>query len=71
MASQLAPEKVLRVLSYEHPAMTPESFELQQRIHELSDGVIAFAGAYAGNGFHEAGCVSGVQDAAALGATWE
>jgi predicted NAD/FAD-binding protein len=71
MTAQLAPEKVLRVLSYEHPVVTPESFALQERILELSDDVVAFAGAYAGNGFHEAGCASGVHAAKALGVTWE
>ena len=47
---------VLERMSYEHPVYTSESVGAQQRLPELNDGVLAFAGAYHGWGFHEDGC---------------
>ncbi|MEU1487609.1 FAD-dependent oxidoreductase [Streptomyces sp. NPDC005752] len=55
---------------YEHPVFTPESVAAQQRLPALSGPVTAFAGAYHGWGFHEDGCRSGVEAAAALGVDW-
>ena len=64
------PATVVDRMEYEHPAYTPSSVAAQQRLPELSDGVVAFAGAYHGWGFHEDGARSGVEAARSLGATW-
>ncbi|WP_430480006.1 NAD(P)/FAD-dependent oxidoreductase [Streptomyces sp. P11-1] len=55
---------------YEHPVYTPESVSAQARLPALSGPVTAYAGAYHGWGFHEDGCRSGAEAAAALGVTW-
>ncbi|MCG7205630.1 NAD(P)/FAD-dependent oxidoreductase [Streptomyces arenae] len=67
---RIDPGRVLARMVYEHPVYTPESVAAQQRLPELTTPVCAFAGAYHGWGFHEDGCRSGVEAAAALGARW-
>ncbi|MBV2354892.1 FAD-dependent oxidoreductase [Streptomyces sp. J2-1] len=67
---RVAPDRVLARMTYEHPVYTPESVAAQQRLPELTTSVTAFAGAYHGWGFHEDGCRSGVEAAAALGVRW-
>lgn len=62
--------RVLARMTYEHPVYTPESVAAQRRLPALSGSVTAYAGAYHGWGFHEDGCRSGVDAAAALGVTW-
>lgn len=69
-ADRVDPGAVLASMVYEHPVYTPESVAAQQRLPELTSAVIAFAGAYHGWGFHEDGCRSGVDAAAALGVRW-
>ncbi|MFJ9895588.1 NAD(P)/FAD-dependent oxidoreductase [Streptomyces sp. NPDC091280] len=64
------PDRVLARMVYEHPVYTPESVAAQQHLPELATDVCAFAGAYHGWGFHEDGCRSGVEAAAALGVRW-
>ncbi|MGW2787850.1 NAD(P)/FAD-dependent oxidoreductase [Streptomyces populi] len=64
------PARVLARMTYEHPIYTPESIAAQRRLPELNSPVAAFAGAYHGWGFHEDGCRSGVEAAAALGVRW-
>jgi predicted NAD/FAD-binding protein len=64
------PSTVLARMVYEHPMYTPASVAARQRLDELDDGVLAFAGAYHGWGFHEDGCRSGVHAAASLGVDW-
>ncbi|MGX1545477.1 NAD(P)/FAD-dependent oxidoreductase [Streptomyces adustus] len=64
------PARVLARVTYEHPVYTPESVAAQHRLPELNTAVTAFAGAYHGWGFHEDGCRSGVEAAAALGVRW-
>ena len=66
------PEKasVVARMSYEHPVYTPESVAAQRRLPELNDGVLAYAGAYHGWGFHEDGCSSGARAAESLGVSW-
>ncbi|AZP19186.1 FAD-dependent oxidoreductase [Streptomyces aquilus] len=64
------PGRVLARMVYEHPVYTPESVAAQRRLPELNTPVCAFAGAYHGWGFHEDGCRSGAEAAAALGVPW-
>ena len=64
------PDRVLARMVYEHPVYTPESVAAQQRLPELAGDVCVFTGAYHGWGFHEDGCRSGVEAAAALGVRW-
>ncbi|MDT8914872.1 FAD-dependent oxidoreductase [Amycolatopsis sp. PS_44_ISF1] len=61
---------VVAKMDYEHPVYTPESVAAQRRLAGLNDGVVAYAGAYHGWGFHEDGCASGLRAAESLGATW-
>jgi predicted NAD/FAD-binding protein len=63
-------DQVIARMMYEHPIFTPESVAAQALLPELNDGVLAFAGAYHGWGFHEDGCRSGVAAARSLGAPW-
>lgn len=58
--------RVVATMHYEHPVYTPESVAAQRRLPSLADGVVAYAGAYHGWGFHEDGCLSGVRAAEAL-----
>lgn len=62
--------RVLERMVYEHPVYTPESVAAQGALPSLNSGTTVYAGAYHGWGFHEDGCRSGVQAAAALGVTW-
>jgi predicted NAD/FAD-binding protein len=62
--------QVIERMVYEHPIFTPASVAAQARLPELNDGVLAFAGAYHGWGFHEDGCRSGVEAARSLGGQW-
>ena len=64
------PATVIDRMSYEHPVYTTESVAARTRLPELNDGVLAFAGAYHGWGFHEDGARSGVDAAASLGVEW-
>ncbi|MCW2597546.1 MAG: amine oxidase [Jatrophihabitans sp.] len=66
----VAPETVIERMMYEHPVYTSASVQARERLPELNDGVLAFAGAYHGWGFHEDGCRSGVEAAASLGVHW-
>jgi predicted NAD/FAD-binding protein len=61
---------VIERMVYEHPIFTPASVAAQVRLPELNDGLLAFAGAYHGWGFHEDGCRSGVEAARSLGGEW-
>lgn len=67
---RVAAERVMAAMDYEHPIYTPASVAAQRLLPGLSDGVVAFAGAYHGWGFHEDGCRSGVAAAASLGVDW-
>ena len=64
------PSKIIDRMDYEHPVYTTDSVAARRRLPELNDGVLAFAGAYHGWGFHEDGCRSGVEAAESLGSTW-
>lgn len=64
------PASVLDRMDYQHPIFTPASVAAQERLADLNDERIAYAGAYHGWGFHEDGARSGVAAAASLGVTW-
>jgi uncharacterized protein len=67
---RIAPGSVLARMDYSHPVYDPVSVAAQGRLPELNDGVLAFAGAYHGWGFHEDGCRSGLAAAESLGGRW-
>jgi uncharacterized protein len=69
-AQHVRPERVIATMAYEHPVYTPSVLAAQRRLPELNNGVMAFAGAYHGWGFHEDGCQSGAAAAVSLGASW-
>lgn len=66
----IRPDAVRATMQYAHPVYTEASVRAQRSLPALSNGRIAFAGAYHGWGFHEDGCRSGVEAARALGADW-
>ncbi|MGP3989360.1 FAD-dependent oxidoreductase [Streptomyces sp. 3N207] len=70
MTDRIDPKDVLCTVQYEHPVVTAESTTAQQQLTQLSDETLAFAGAYFGDGFHEAGCRSGALAAERLGVRW-
>jgi predicted NAD/FAD-binding protein len=58
----LDPEKVVRVIPYEHPIVTHEAVAAQRRWDEISGADrIHFCGAYWRWGFHEDGCWSAIR----------
>ena len=63
-------DRVVTTMTYEHPVYTEQSVAGQRHLADLSDSVIAFAGAHHGWGFHEDGCRAGVEAARCLGALW-
>ncbi len=70
-SGEIAPERVLARMVYEHPVYTLESLRIQRELPALSGPRrIAFCGAYHGFGFHEDGLVSGLAAARALGVDW-
>ncbi|WP_018177886.1 NAD(P)/FAD-dependent oxidoreductase [Jongsikchunia kroppenstedtii] len=64
------PDAVIESMVYEHPQYSPDFVAAQQRLPELGDERIVFAGAYHGWGFHEDGALSGAVAAARLGGSW-
>ncbi|MDQ1735712.1 MAG: uncharacterized protein QOH56_1963 [Pseudonocardiales bacterium] len=66
----ISDDAVMERMVYEHPIFTPASVAAQNLLPALNDGVLAFAGAYHGWGFHEDGCRSGVEAARSLGVSW-
>ncbi|MFI4859235.1 MAG: NAD(P)/FAD-dependent oxidoreductase [Phycisphaerales bacterium JB063] len=65
---RIAPDKVLRVIRYEHPMFGPRRADA----HRLFDTInhvkgVSFCGAYWGYGFHEDGVVSALRAVAPLG----
>jgi predicted NAD/FAD-binding protein len=67
---RIATDRVIAAMDYTHPIYTTESLAAQLELDQISDGVLTFAGAYHGWGFHEDGCASGVRAAARLGVAW-
>ena len=68
--SDVSPDQILDRMEYAHPIYNPTSVAAQVRLPELNDGVIAYAGAYHGWGFHEDGARSGAKAAESLGGSW-
>lgn len=64
------PSTVLARMDYSHPVFTHETVAAQGELKRLATEQTVFAGAYHGWGFHEDGCRSGVEAAAALGSPW-
>ncbi|MEJ7633314.1 FAD-dependent oxidoreductase [Aeromicrobium sp.] len=69
-SDRIDPAKVVARMDYTHPIYTPASVAAQGELKGLFTAQTVFAGAYHGWGFHEDGCRSGVDAAAALGSPW-
>ncbi|WP_456697548.1 NAD(P)/FAD-dependent oxidoreductase [Aeromicrobium sp. P5_D10] len=67
---QIDPATIVATMAYTHPIYTPVSVAAQRELSGLFTEQTVFAGAYHGWGFHEDGCRSGVDAAAALGTPW-
>ena len=64
----IAPDKVIRTISYAHPVYTAAGVQAQARIAEISGrNRTHFCGAYWGSGFHEDGVVSALRVAERFG----
>src|SRR4051794_5725828 len=63
----IAPERVIRTITYAHPVFTAAGTTAQQRHHEISRvDRTHYCGAYWGWGFHEDGVVSALRACASL-----
>ena len=69
-SERIDPTTVVATMAYTHPIYTPTSVAAQGELKRLFTDRTVFAGAYHGWGFHEDGCRSGVDAAAALGTAW-
>lgn len=69
-SEHIDPSTIVATMSYAHPIYTPGSVAAQGELKRLFTDRTVFAGAYHGWGFHEDGCRSGVDAAAALGTAW-
>ena len=69
-SERIDPDTVHATMQYTHPIYTPTSVAAQSELKTLFSATTVYAGAYHGWGFHEDGCRSGVDAAAALGAAW-
>jgi uncharacterized protein len=69
-ADRIDPSSVLATMQYRHPLYDLGAVRAQRRLPELTAERTAYAGAYHGWGFHEDGCRSGVEAAAAFGVRW-
>jgi predicted NAD/FAD-binding protein len=65
------PDRIVYHATYEHPIIDSAAAAAQRRLPKLSGPVLAFAGSYHGDSFHEDACLSGVRSAECLGAKWE
>ena len=69
LGERIAPEHVIRRLTYAHPVYTPEGVTAQGRVGEISGAARThFCGAYWGWGFHEDGVNSALRVAESFGA---
>lgn len=69
-SGHIDPATVVATMAYTHPIYTPRSVAAQGELKRLFSDQTVYAGAYHGWGFHEDGCRSGVDAAAALGTAW-
>jgi predicted NAD/FAD-binding protein len=67
---EIAEDRVISRIAYEHPLYTFESLRAQVELPVLNRGRTAFAGAWQGFGFHEDGLASGLRAAASFGVDW-
>ncbi|MEO7421286.1 MAG: FAD-dependent oxidoreductase [Ornithinibacter sp.] len=67
---RIDPSSVVATMQYRHPLYDLGAVQAQRRLPELTTPRTTYAGAYHGWGFHEDGCRSGVEAAAAFGVTW-
>ncbi len=69
LAERVAPESVIKRITYSHPVYTPEGVAAQRRLEEISGsgGATHFCGAYWGWGFHEDGVSSALRVAESFG----
>jgi predicted NAD/FAD-binding protein len=67
---RIDPASVVSTMQYRHPLYDLDAVRAQRRLSELTTQTTTFAGAYHGWGFHEDGCRSGVEAAAAFGVDW-
>jgi len=64
LTERIDPDKIIKVIQYEHPVFTPDTMDAQRRWSDISGvGRTHFAGAYWRNGFHEDGAFSGLRAA--------
>ena len=69
--ADIAPDKIIAKMRYQHPMYTHSSVRAKIRRHEINGkNNTWFAGAYWGFGFHEDGLRSGVEVARELGIVW-
>ncbi len=70
LSERIAPERVVKTITYAHPVYTPEGVAAQRRVTEISgpEGRTHFCGAYWGWGFHEDGVNSALRVAQSFGA---
>jgi predicted NAD/FAD-binding protein len=65
----IAPDRVIRRITYSHPVFTVPGMEARKRHAEISGaGRTHFCGAYWGSGFHEDGVVSALKVIERIGA---
>lgn len=69
-SDRIDPATVVATMQYRHPLYDVDAVRAQRRLPGLTTERTAFAGAYHGWGFHEDGCRSGVEAAAAFGVQW-
>ena len=69
-AGQVAEDKVIAKMTYEHPVFTLQSVVAADYLKSAGGSRLAFAGAHLGWGFHEDGARSGVEAARKFGGTW-
>jgi predicted NAD/FAD-binding protein len=60
-SDEIAPQHIIKRLSYDHPIYTPQAIAAQARQADINIQRTFFCGAYWRNGFHEDGVWSAIQ----------